>query len=168
MSHHNDDPYLKLRPQPAISSDEQCHCQGHPPIKLMCALNHNPLCCLDCNLEIEPSSVPLPIRLIEPVATWRSSYDAIYRLWVASGDYEDWAKAQLSDITSPINVDGIRLRALIDPVRRCFFWHFQDQSVDSFAPLTHCPNCGSRLSAYHRGIFVQYICEQCSIVTVGS
>jgi hypothetical protein len=165
MSRYNDDdPYLKLQPPPATPPDELCRCPGYPAIKLMCALSYNPLHCLDCNLEIEPASLPLPVQLVEPIATWRSSYDAIYRLWLASGDYEDWAKAQLSDITSPINVEGLRLGVQIDSVRQSYFWYFQDQSVDSFAPTTHCPNCGNSFSAYRRGIFAQYICEQCGIV----
>ena len=168
MSHHDHDLYLKLRPPPATPPDELCRCPGHPSIKLMCALSYNPLHCLDCNLEIEPVSLPLPIQLVEPIAAWRSNYDAIYRLWLASGDYEDWAEAQLSDITSPINVDGIRLCAQLDPVRRCYFWYFQAESADCFTPLTHCPNCGNGFSAYHRGIFAQYICEQCRIATVGA
>ena len=125
MTHHIHDPYLKLRPPPATPFHELCHCPGHPAIKLMCALNYNPLHCLDCNLEIEPASLPLPVQLVESIAAWRSSYDAIDRLWLESGEYEAWAKAQLSDITSPINVGGMRLRAQLDVVRRCYLWYFQ-------------------------------------------
>ena len=168
MTHHIHDPYLKLRPPPATPFDELCHCPGHPAIKLMCALNYNPLHCLDCNLEIEPASLLLPVQLVESIAAWRSNYDAIDRLWLESGEYEAWAKAQLSDITSPINVGGMRLRAQLDVVRRCYLWYFQDQSVDPFMPMTYCPNCGNGFIAYHSGIFAQYICEDCSIVTVGA
>ena len=167
MSQHTDDPYLKLRPPPATPPDELCHCLGHPAIKLMCALSYNPVHCLDCNLEIEPASLPLPTQLIEPIAAWRSDYDAIDRLWLASGEYEVWAKAQLSDITSPINIGALHLRARLDPVRRCYLWYFQDQSADPFIPITQCPSCGNAFTAYDSGIFAQYICEDCGIVIVG-
>ena len=168
MHRHSDDPYLKLRPPPATPPDELCLCLGHPAIKLMCALSYNPIHCLDCNLEIEPTSLPLPTQLVEPIATWRSSHDAIDRLWLESGEYEAWANAQLSDITSPINVGGIHLRAQLDSVRRCYLWYFQDQSADSFTPMMHCPKCGNAFGAYHSGGFAQYLCERCGIVTVGT
>jgi predicted nucleic acid-binding Zn ribbon protein len=168
MNHHSDDSYLKLRPPPTTPANELCHCPGHPAIKLMCALSYNPLHCLDCNLEIEATSLSLPPQLVEPIAAWRSSYDAIYRLWLESANYEDWARAQLSDIASPINVGGMRLREQLDQVRRCYLWYFQDQSADSFTPMMHCPKCGNAFSAYHSGIFAQYLCERCGIVTVGT
>jgi predicted nucleic acid-binding Zn ribbon protein len=97
----------------------------------------------------------------------RNIYDAIDRLWLDSGDYEAWAKAQLSDITSPVNISGMRLRAQLDAVRRCYVWYFQDQSDDGFTPITHCPQCGRVLTPYDCGIFAQLICEPCGLITVG-
>ncbi len=133
----------------------------------MSALSYNPLHCIDCNLEIAPQSLALTQYLVDAVAYWQHLYDAIDRLWLDSAEYEAWAKLQLSDILSPINQRGLSVCRELDPVRRCYYWYFQDQSAEGFKPLTHCPSCHQRFMAYSDRIFPQFICERCSIITVG-
>src|SRR3954453_14239909 len=97
------DKYFKLHPPEPTPADEICDCPGAPPIKLMCALGYNPIQCLNCNGEIPPEMLDLNWGLIESVAYWRNVYDALDRLWLDSADYEEWAKAQLTDIAGRVN-----------------------------------------------------------------
>ncbi len=126
----------------------------------------NPVFCINCNLEIRPESLNLNVTLIDDLARWASIYDAVYRLWLDSGEYEEWAEKQLSDIHSPVNQRGMELLPAMNQIRRCYYWYFQDHSVDDFEPIRNCPNCGEPFQLYGGGIFLQYICEQCLIITV--
>jgi hypothetical protein len=165
MSNH--DRYFKLTPPPQTPEVEICRCEGNRPIKLMASLSYNPLHCIDCNLEVAPESLALSVPLVEATAHWRDLYNAIDWLWLDSGEYEMWAKEQLVDIASPVNQRGIVLCRNLDAVRRCYYWYFQDQSVEGFKPITHCPNCHKPLATHSNGVFRQLICEQCTIITVG-
>ena len=161
------DPYFKLRPPLETPQDEICSCTEVKPIKLMVALGYNPIYCIDCNLEVAPESLGINEQLVELLARWRSLHDSIDRLWLDSGEYEGWAKEQLEDIHSPVNQRGLALRADIETVRRCYYWYFQDQSVDGYEPISRCPHCHQPMRLYSGGIFKQLICEDCSIISVG-
>src|SRR5256885_13543351 len=97
----------QLRRPPPTPADEICKCVGVKPIKLKYAFSYNPLRCIDCNLEIEPESLALEREMIQSIAYWRSLYAAINSLWLASGEYAEWAESQLADISSPVNVAGM-------------------------------------------------------------
>lgn len=161
-------PYFKLRPPAPTFEDELCQCDPPRPIKLMDALRYNPLHCIDCNGEVTPESLALPVDLVEPLARWRSVVQSLYLLWLDSGAYEVWPETELSSITSAVNQQGLAVRALLNPIRRCYFHYFQNQTVDNFIPIQHCPSCGQTLTDYPHGIYAQLICEQCSIITVGA
>lgn len=160
------DIYHKLRPAAPTPADELCACIGSPPVKLMYALGDNPLHCLDCNLEVPPERLALTVDLVEAVADWRSMYGAVYLLWLDSGPYEAWAYEELADVSSAANRRGLAVRAALDPIRRCYYRYFQDQTGEHGDPRRDCPSCGARLAPYPRGIFAQLLCERCSIVTV--
>jgi predicted nucleic acid-binding Zn ribbon protein len=161
------DIYSKLRlPEPTPES-ELCVCAGSPPIKLMFALSPNPMHCMNCNLEVRPETFELTPELITAMAYWTWVYEAIYRLWLDSQEYEDWAEEQLSDIFSPVNVRGRVVQGELTQVRRCYYWFFQDRSADDYRPIKDCPSCGRPLLAYTEGIFLQMICDNCGIVVVG-
>lgn len=163
-----DNKYSKLRPPLPTPPEEICSCLDSPPIKLMYALGDNPIHCMNCNLEVDPATLDLPADLVEETAYWRWIHGAIYALWLASGEYEEWARMQLSDISNPLNQQGRQIQANLNPIRRCYYWYFQDQSADDFEPLVPCPSCGSQLKLYTDGIFEQRICDACSIVVPGS
>ena len=162
------DPYFKLRPPHPTAAEDVCDCPHTPPIKLMTALTSHPLHCSDCNREVAPETLKLNAQLIEHIAAWHSMADALYRLWIDSGEYAAWAAAQLTDITSAVNTRGLELQRQLDPIRRCYLWYFQDQSVEQFVPITACPRCRQPLSAYSQGIFPQLLCEPCHIVMAGA
>jgi len=134
----------------------------------MSALSYNPLHCIDCNLEVLPESLSLSDTLVERIASWRNLYDAIDRLWLDSEEYEAWAGSQLADIGNRVNKLGMAVRRDLDVVRRCYYWYFQDQSKEGFKSITNCPICQNRFSVYRAGIFPQYLCEQCSIITISA
>ena len=101
------------------------------------------------------------------VAQWNALYHAIDVLWLDSGAYEAWAREQLADITSAVNTLGRAVQSELNDTRRCYYWYFQDQSVDEYRPLRSCPVCGGALRDYPAGIFGQRVCERDSIVVVG-
>jgi hypothetical protein len=160
------DPYYKLHAPIEAPDEEICHCERMRPMKLMVALGNNPIFCVDCNLEIQPESLNLDVPLIDDLARWTSIYDAVYRLWLDSGKYEKWAKKQLIDIHSHVNRRGLDLLPEMNRIRKCYFEYFQDESVDDFEPINKCPLCGQTFQLYKDGLFLQYICEQCLIITV--
>lgn len=164
---NNFDPIEKLQPPLKTPPSEICSCTGTRPIKIMSSLSFNPLHCIDCNLEVAPESLNLSLEMIEEIASFRDIYYSIDLLWLDSGEYEAWALLQLSDIHSPVNRRGLELCQRVNHLRCCYYWYKQDQSADDFVPITHCPQCGQPLVEYKEGIFVQLICEQCRIITVG-
>ena len=159
--------YSKLQPPGPTPADEICSCPGTPPIKLMCALSHNPIHCMNCNLEVPPERLSLNEELAKGVAFWRNAYDAIDRLWLESLEYELWAKQQLADISSPVNVRGRKVQRQLNKIRKCYYWYFQDEVAEQFQPISRCPICGRGFEPYDTGPFKQLLCESCMIVAVG-
>ena len=164
----NEDRYFKLYPPPRTPANELCTCPGTPPLKLMFALSYNPIHCMDCNLEVPPERLDLKSDLVEAVANWRQIHDALDHLWLDSGEYENWAWQQLLDISSSTNRRGRAVQQVLSAtIRRCYYWYPQDQSADDYTPITHCPACGQLMDDYTQGIFLQRVCETCSIVAAG-
>jgi predicted nucleic acid-binding Zn ribbon protein len=159
-----DDPLDRLRPPSATPDDEICSCGPGIPIKLMCVLSYNPICCVGCNLERAPATLGLDEMLVQEIAYWRGIYDGIYLMWLDSAEYEEWARAQLVDLSSPVNRRGRALRANLDRLTRCYYWLFEDVSADDYMPLAECPSCGGAWDAciYRPG---HRVCEPCSLVT---
>ncbi|MEO6456737.1 MAG: DUF2310 family Zn-ribbon-containing protein [Chloroflexia bacterium] len=110
--------------------------------------------------------MPLDENLVQGIAYWRSLYDAIDRLWLDSGEYEEWAEAQLSNIKSPVNVRGLEVQRELNARHKCYYWYFQDESADDFQTLTRCLVCSNPFKTYNAGIFPQFLCEKCCIITV--
>jgi len=163
-----DDPYEMLQSPPQTPEDELCQCAGDRPIKLMQHwAGFNPVHCLDCNLEVPPERLPLDREQVNDIAYWARGFAAIDWLWTASGAYELWAREQLSDIGSSVNALGRRVARQLDGLRRCYYWYFQDESAEDYAPISRCPSCGVEMAEYTGGIFLQRICEDCRIVTSG-
>jgi hypothetical protein len=161
-----DDVYAKLHAPAPTPVGELCRCTD-APYKLMSALGFNPVHCRYCNLEVPPDSLGFSPSLVEAIAGWRNVYDAIDRLWLDSGPYEQWARRELADIASAVNQHGRQIQKQISTVRRCFYWYFQDHTDPAFRPVDLCPVCGESLRDYPSGTFLQRVCENDSIVTPG-
>ena len=137
---------------------ERCTCADRSGVKLMSALTPNPLHCLDCNLEIDPTI--LSAAEAEQVARWHRTHTAIDRLWLASGPYEGWARAELIDPSSPTNTLGRDLAARLG----AWYWLFTAQGEPGWAAVTSCPVCGEALRL-HAG---QLLCDACRAVMAGA
>ena len=159
--------YAKLWPPEPTPEEELCHCREKLSIKLMSALTENPVHCMNCNLEVPPETLALSRDVVDRVAHWQALYHAIDILWLDSGTYEAWAKEQLADINSAVNILGRDVQSLLNDTCRCYYWYFQDESAIEYRPLCCCPVCGDPLQDYSAGIFLQRVCERDSIVVVG-
>lgn len=133
------DAYQKLRPWTNI---EACECSSVEGLFLVDLLTDNPLHCAACRREVDPGRLDLTSDEVDAVYHWYSAENALYSLWLDSGEYEAYAKARLLDPKGDVNQRGIavaqRLSARI-PTR---VWLFHD--TDDGEP-TECPNCGRKL-----------------------
>src|SRR5579872_827476 len=100
-----DNIFAKLQVPEPTPVDELCRCSA-APYKLMSALSFNPVHCMVCNLEVPTDRLTFSRSLVEAIAHWHNVYDAIDRLWLDSGPYEQWARRELADIASAINRRG--------------------------------------------------------------
>jgi hypothetical protein len=132
----------------------------------MGVLQNNPIHCVECNLEVEAEELNLPQKTVNGLAYWTSLFNAIYILWL-SESYQEWAKKELENIQSPINILGIRSLKTIPKQLSCFYWFFQDQSEETFAPISCCPICHQPMKEYLGTKFKQVICEKCMIIGAG-
>jgi hypothetical protein len=164
-----DDPYAQLRPPAPTPIDEICSCPSGTPIMLMTALGENPIHCLDCNLEVDPKTLPLPLGMVGEVAHWRWIASAFEALELDSGAYEDLAQRELGDLGSAVNVEGLELRQRLDGIRRCYFVLFQKMREDlEWVVPTVCPLCGGGFVEYSAGRFTRLMCEVDSLVLLNS
>ncbi|CAN5384023.1 hypothetical protein BH10CYA1_BH10CYA1_52190 [soil metagenome] len=159
--------YSKLKPPAPTPETEICKCSDAPPIKLMAALTFNPIHCMNCNLEVLPQQLGISEQVAERIANWRDIYDAIYILWLDSGDYEKWAKSQLQDFSGHVNRFGRELQAELNQIRMCYYVLFADSGNLESEPILHCPHCKKELQEYDHGKFSGQwlICEDCFLVT---
>jgi predicted nucleic acid-binding Zn ribbon protein len=100
---------------------------------------------MNCNLEVPPETLDSDADLVQGLAYWQSVYDALYRLWLYSGQYEAWALAQLTDLGGQVNTEGRALQQTLNNIRRCYYLYFQDESAEDYAPLRACPACDNPL-----------------------
>src|SRR5262249_40140628 len=84
----------------------------------------------------------LTVDETESVARWFSAARSLYRLWLDSGEYEQYAKARLLDPNGQVNRDGLKLAQTLSVKIPTRLWFFRD--TDDGEP-THCPMCGQKL-----------------------
>ena len=154
------EPYWKLKPILPTPADELCVCEERPAIILCWVISDNPIRCVNCNNEVTPERLELPVESVEDIASWAQIYGSFYNLWLDSQEYEDFARAELSNPRSPVNERGYLLREKLSAVAPCYYWWFQDASEESFEPLENCPRCGLRLTEN----FGRLVCEKCKIL----
>ena len=71
-----------------------------------------------------------------------STADALYRLWLDSGEYEEYAKARLLEPNGQVNRDGLEVAQALCTRIPTRLWLFSD--TDDGEP-TNCPVCHSKL-----------------------
>jgi hypothetical protein len=127
---------------------------------LQAHLSSNPISCVTCNLEVPPERVGFSSEIAENLAAWQRFHECFYLLWLDSGEFESWARAQLEDPESPVNKRAIALVADLNAYRRAYYWWFQDTASQDFQALSRCPACRSELKSLNN----RQICERCSII----
>lgn len=163
------DPFWKLRSCKETPEDEMCSCKGEEPIILIaCNWENNPIKCIRCNLEVEPSHIGFDEKCAEQIAFWRNLYSSIDYLWLDSREYESWAREELSNPDSPLMQRSLKVRAQLDKYRKCYLWWFQDIRMDEFRVLKVCPLCKTPLTKPLRLFADNCTCESCQIMMQGS
>lgn len=138
MSHY--DVYQKLRPWTYI---ERCECASVESLLLVDILSDNPIHCGFCRKEIDPERLQLSVTEVEDIADWFQPANALYRLWLSSGEYEQYARERLLDQQGQINVAGRELARRLSEKWPTQVWLFSD--TDDGTP-THCPVCQNPLN----------------------
>lgn len=133
------DAYDKLRPWTEL---EACDCASVEGLFLVDLLTDNPLHCDFCRKEVDPERLKLTVEETEAVAKWFSVASALYRLWLDSGEYEEYAKARLLDPNGQVNRDGLVVARNLSARIPTRLWFFRD--IDDGEPA-NCPVCRSEL-----------------------
>lgn len=133
------DAYDRLRP---INEIEACECTSVNGLFLVDLLTDNPLHCDFCRKEVDPERLNLSVGETESVAGWFAAANALYRLWLDSGEYEEYAKSRLIDPDGQVTRDGLKLARTLSARVPTRLWLFRD--TDDGEP-THCPICGGEL-----------------------
>jgi hypothetical protein len=133
------DAYQRLRPNTEI---EACDCRAINGLLLVDLLSDNPLHCDFCRKEVDPERLQLSVEETESVARWFSVADALYRLWLDSGEYEIYAKKCMLDPNGQVNRDGLTIANMLSARIPTRLWFFSD--TDDGTPTT-CPICSKVL-----------------------
>ena len=131
--------YQKLRPWTEI---EACECASVSGLLLVDLLTDNPLHCDHCRREVDPERLQLTVEETEAVARWFAAASALYKLWLHSGEYEQYAKLRLLDIEGEVNRDGLALAEMLSSKVPARLWLFHD--TDDGTP-SRCPRCSNLL-----------------------
>jgi hypothetical protein len=149
------DAYQRLRPWTDI---ERCECASVDSLLLVDLLTDNPIHCGYCRKEIDPERLQLTAKETDDIAQWFSAASALYRLWLHSGEYEQYAKRRLLDPQEQINVDGREIARKLSERIPTRLWFFSD--TDDGEP-THCPVCHNPLDKNVK--WGTGCCQQCLI-----
>jgi hypothetical protein len=150
------DSYHKLRP---LTEIEACECATVNGLFLVDILSDNPLHCDFCRKEVDPERLQLTVEETDSVANWFMAASALYRLWLHSGEYEDYAKTCLLDPNGQTNRDGLEVARLLSARIPTRLWFFYD--VDDGEP-TNCPVCDKPLNTDVK--WGTGMCDSCRIL----
>ncbi len=131
--------YDKLRP---FTELESCECEAVSGLLLVDQLTDNPIHCAVCRREVDPERIALTADESESIARWFSASSALYRLWLHSGEYENYAKERLLDPNGQINKVGAEIARTLSAKLPTQLWFFHDS--DDGEP-TECPVCSKQL-----------------------
>lgn len=103
-------------------------------------LTDNPLHCDFCLKEVDAERLQLTLVETEAVASWFSAADALYKLWLNSGEYEAYAKNCMLDPTGQVNRDGLALAKMLSSKIPTRLWFFSTTEDGEPRP-SQCPIC---------------------------
>jgi predicted nucleic acid-binding Zn ribbon protein len=121
---------------------------------------------MNCNLEVLPETLAMSDSLTESIARWRRVHDALYLLWLESGDYESWARLQLLNFSSQVNRLGVQSQAELNKIRKCYYMLFQDIGNLETERMRNCPACNKQFERYCLSKLQEQwmTCEDCQLV----
>ena len=131
--------YDKLLPMTEI---ESCQCETVSGLLLVDLLTDNPIHCAVCRRGVDPEQISLSSDEAEAIASWFSASSALYRLWLHSGEYENYAKERLLDPNGQINRVGREIARSLSAKIPTQMWYFHD--TDDGEP-SNCPVCSNPL-----------------------
>ncbi len=113
-----------------------CSCAA-TALRLMWALEPTVLECLECGGALHHDD--FAPELARDVTRWASQFELVYRLWLASADYEAWARAELDRLDSALNLLGREVSRRVEQTtaRRCSYY-----LQLPVWPAQACPGCG--------------------------
>jgi hypothetical protein len=135
-----------------------CECEELDSLVLVDLLTDNPIHCGTCRKEINPQRLNLTANETEAIAGWFAAASELYRLWLDSGEHEEYAKTQLSDPKGKVNTDGLRIARSLSSKWPTRVWLFHD--TDDGEP-TRCPVCGAPLDRHVT--WGTGCCDQCCV-----
>ena len=153
-----DDPYFKLRPELPTPEDELCRCAQVSQLYLAYKLGSNPVHCLRCNGEVLPGKLAFGKDLAEAIASWNSVYGSLYRLWLVSGEYEEWARDRLLDPKGEVNLHGMEVAKQLSSLAKTYYLWFNESNTRPKA----CPICAGELTDKQGCKF--FACERCLLI----
>ena len=154
----------KLGPAPATPSEDLCSCTTPHAWKLMYALGSNPIACASCNLEVRIEALNFPNDLFDATAHWCSIWGSLFKLWLSSGEYEEFARNELLDLNSPANKEGLELSKAISQFHPCHYQAFEEQDSEDWKPRSTCPICEAGLNPFSPGKTNHSACHPCNIL----
>jgi predicted nucleic acid-binding Zn ribbon protein len=106
--------------------------------------------------------------MVDDVAHWCQLENAFLQLWFDSAEYEEFAEGELINPDSPVNKEGLALRAKLETVRHCYFVFFQRflDDIAEYEVPTQCPACRGVLISNERSRGDLLVCEECSIAFI--
>jgi hypothetical protein len=155
------DPYYKLRPEHPTPDDELCTCEKISDIYIAHKLGSNPIHCLNCDGEILPDKLAYDSHVAEEIASWNSVYGSLYRLWLDSGEYEQWARERLLDPGGQVTAQGLALAKRLGGIAKTYYYWFHDRD-DILQQI--CPMCGKELTEKVKSRYL--VCNSCLILKI--
>jgi len=117
------------------------------------------LYCVICSGEVIPERIGFDAKLADEIASWRSVHQGLYCLWLDSGEYEEWAKQQLTNAGGQVNLRGRELALQLNATVTTYYWWFHDMDNGL---VENCPICNDKLSESDDLNFQR--CEKCFIM----
>ena len=76
----------------------------------------------------------MDLKLVDDIASWYGVFQSLYNLWLNSGEYEEYAKENLTNKNSQVNVEGMSV------LRSAYkHWYYKEQlyKIDAIQKERH-------------------------------
>lgn len=114
---------------------------------------------MQCNGEVLPDKLACGARLAEAIAFWNSVSGSLVRLWLDSGEYEQWARDRLLDPKGEVNSQGMEIAKQLGSIAKTYYaWFSEDPETVPKA----CPLCAAEL--VRKKGSKSLLCEPCLLI----